>query len=102
MAQCCLIKVDRVCCDEVLTVKDLETDVPVQLPLPPGSRLVPERTRVEVTVAECDLVTDLACNRFTVDLVLFFHKEIVIHRPGAPELPLEFSFSKSFRGLPVA
>lgn len=96
-----LIKVDRVVCDEVLTVQEVEQAVPVPLPLPPGSAIDPNGTRIVVTVTECDLAMEAGANRFTIDLTLFFKKRILISRPGAPALPLEFSFARKFPGLPV-
>lgn len=89
-------KADRVACDEVLVLQDIETSVPIQLPLPEGSCIDPQGTQVEVVVSGCDLRTDVAGDQFFMDLDLFIAKDILINRPGQPPLPLEFSFIKRF------
>lgn len=94
-------KADVVACDEILVVQDVETAVPIAVPLPPGSSIDVQKSRVEVAVAECDLLADKIHDRFTIDLSLLIAKEIVICPPAGPCLNLEFSFIKTFRGLAV-
>lgn len=89
-------KADRVACDELLVLQDIEMAVPIQLPLPEGSCIDPQGTRVEVVISECDLKVDVTGDRFFMDLDLFIIKDILINRPGLPPLPLEFSFIKRF------
>lgn len=94
-------KADRVACDEIVVVRDIETAVPIQVPTPPGSFINPEGTSVEVVVSECDLRTDLVGDQFFMDLEVFVVKNIRVERPGLFPLPLEFSFLKRFSDLVV-
>jgi hypothetical protein len=96
-----LFKADRVVCDQVLIVSDIETDLPIRIPLFPDSQIDSRETQVKVTVKECDLRIDLGNDLFFIDLELFINKEIMILKDGLSKLGSELSFNKKFADLQV-
>ncbi len=99
MLACNIIKADRVVCEEVFTLQDIEPGVLIQTPILPGSRIDPENTRVTVTVIECALHGKQ--NNFFVDLILMINKEITIKQPQGPDIQLEYSFQRKFDNLKI-
>ena len=99
MLACNIIKADRVVCEEVFTLQDIEPGVLIQTPILPGSRIDPENARVTVTVIECALHGKQ--NNFFVDLILMINKEITIKQPQGPDIQLEYSFQRKFDNLKI-
>lgn len=90
MGFCEKVKVDRVICDEIFYIQDLEEDVPIgEIVVPPGSTI--EGT-VTVTVLECDPIVDLDEDTLSALLTFMIQKELTILTPDADEIPLEFGF----------
>jgi len=90
-------KADRVACDEIITLRDIERGVPVQPELPPGSSINPGQTVVEVTITECKLRPDLENDRFHFTVDAFISKDIAVARPGLPSIMLEYGFNTTFQ-----
>lgn len=90
-------KADRVACDEIITLRDIERGVPVQPELPPGSSINPGQTVVEVTITECKLRPDLENDRFHFTVDAFISKDIAVARPGLPSIMLEYGYNTTFQ-----
>ncbi len=96
-----IIKADRVVCDEVLTVCDIEKGIPIRTTLTPRSRFDLERSEVRVFVSNCRLKIDQENERFSIDLELLISKDLIIIQDNGPDIPIKLSFGKCFPGQEV-
>lgn len=95
-----VFKADRVVCDQTFQVQDIEVDIPIRCKVTSESRFDPDRSRVKVTMTECDLITDQDNDQFIIDLDILIEKCLFIKNINCIE-PIQFSFQKRFRGLNV-